>query len=505
MLKTDDDSQRILDQILPGKQSMAYKYTDSGNAERFADALQGKYLYVPEQKTWYRYTGKHWAEDVESSIVQDAINCLRQAQKAALSIVDDEIRSREIRWLLSSESHSKLTAALNLLSSFPSMVARINQFDADDMLLNVQNGTIDLRSGILRPHDRNDYITKICNVDYIPDAESQLFNSFIDEITESNADKIKYLQKLLGYCCTGKTSEEEFFQAKGSGSNGKTKLFETVKYCLGSYAITASPDILMQKDLSGIPNDIARLQGARMVLTSEPDPGKKFSDNAIKSLTGGDTLTARFLHREFFEFTMKAKIIMLTNHEIRAIGTDHGLWRRMTVIPFSYTVPEEKRDKNLQEKLYADAQAVLTWMVQGCLIWQKEGLEQPKELKQAKSEYRHAQDAVGLFLEDNCIEDPKTKISATELYRAYTRWCSETGEYEISQRLFGSRLREKGYTSVKSGTVYWFGIRLLDNLDNLDKNPINTKNKNIYRENTESCPVRPVCPESENDLRRGSI
>ena len=251
----------------------------------------------------------------------------------------------------------------------------------------------------------------------------------------------------------------------------------------------------MQKDLSGIPNDVARLQGARMVLMSEPDPGKRFSDNAVKSLTGGDTIIARYLHKEFFEFSMKAKMIMLTNHEIRAIGTDHGLWRRMVVVPFTYQVPEEKKDKQLQEKLIADAKAVLTWMVQGCLLWQQEGLEQPQELVRTKNEYRIGQDAVGLFLDECCTQEPKCKISANDIYKAFSLWCQKNGEYEISQRQFGTRLREKGFVSVKSGVYFWFGIKLLDYWTNLDNKQINTNIKNHYKDLPESSPTKSESPE----------
>lgn len=477
----------------------SYKCTDAGNSERFADMLRGQYLYVSEQKNWYHYNGKVWEEDYKNHIVQDIINCLRIAQKEAFSIGDEDKRTKTLKWLLASESQAKISAALNLMSSVPFMCARVSQFDNEDMLLSVQNGIVNLKTGELKAHDRSNYITKICNAEYNPDAQSQLFENFLDEITEGNGDKKRYLQKLCGYCLTGKITEEEFYQAKGSGMNGKTKLFETVKYCLGSYAVTASPDILMQKDLSGIPNDIARLQSSRLVLMSEPDPGKRFSDNAIKSLTGGDTIIARYLHKEFFEFKMKAKMVMLTNHEIKAIGTDHGLWRRMVVIPFTYQVPEEKKDKNLQEKLIADAEAVLAWMVQGCLVWQQEGLQQPQELVQLKDEYRKGQDAVGLFIDECCTENQKTKVKASELYNSYKRWCESSGEYELSHREFSKRLREKGYSGVKSGVYYWFGIDLLDLVDLVDKKQINTKYKNSYKDLPEISPVSPESPEKKKE------
>ena len=501
MLKQNPQLLAEIKRFIP-EADYSYKLTDAGNAEMLADMLRGQYLYIPEQKAWYRYNGKVWEEDVSNQIIQDIIKCLRQAQKEALNISDDDKREKTMKWLLSSESQAKIKAALNLMESIPFMCARINQFDRDDMLLNVQNGTVDLRTGELREHNREDYLTKICNVGYNPDAKSALFEIFLDEITEGNQAKKLYLQKLSGYCCTAKISEEEFYQAKGSGQNGKTKLFETIKYCLGSYAVTASPDILMQKDMTSIPNDIARLQGVRLVIMSEPDPGKRFSDNAIKSLTGGDTIIARFLHKEYFEFTMKAKMVMLTNHEIKAIGTDHGLWRRIVVIPFTYQVPEEKKDKHLQEKLIADAEAVLAWMIQGCLLWQKEGLQQPQELIEVKDEYRKAQDAVGLFLEECCTEDAKSRVSAADLYKAYIQWCQDTGEYEISQRQFGTRLREKGYTSLKSNSIYWCGLSLNSNWDNgriRDQNPINYKNKNIYSNLSEKGPISSQTPKKKKE------
>jgi putative DNA primase/helicase len=480
----------------PDEQAKVYKCTDAGNSERLADMLRGKYLFVSEQKSWYYYNGKVWEEDCKNHIVQDVICCLRQAQQEAFGIEDEDRRTKTLKWLLSSESQAKISAALNLMSSVAFMCARVSQFDNNDMLLNVQNGTVDLKTGKLQPHDRNNYITKMCNVSYNPEAESELFDTFLNEITEGNIEKKKYLQKLCGYCCTGKITEEEFYQAKGSGQNGKTKLFETVKYCLGSYAVTASPDILMQKDLSGIPNDVARLQSARLVLMSEPDPGKRFSDNSIKSLTGGDTIIARYLHKEFFEFQMKAKMVMLTNHEIKAIGTDHGLWRRMVVIPFTYQVPEEKRDKNLQEKLIADAEAVLVWMVKGCLMWQQEGLEQPQELLKVKDEYKQGQDAVGLFIDECCEEDGKVK--ASELYAAYKHWCADTGEYELSNREFSKRLREKGYVSFKSNVVYW-GSLSLGFGRNREQKQVNIKYKNSYKDLPESSPALSQVPKDKNE------
>lgn len=471
-----------------------YKCTDAGNSEMLADMLRGQYLYAPEQKSWYFYNCKVWEEDIKNHIVQDIIKCLRLSQKYAFKIEDEDKRTKTLKWLLSSESQAKISAALNLMSSVPFMCASVSQFDRDDMLLNVQNGTIDLRTGNLLEHDRNNFITKICNVSYDPESRSIVFDTFLEEITEDNTEKKIYLQKLCGYCCTGNIKEEEFYQAKGTGQNGKTKLFETVNYCLGSYAVTASPDILMAKDMTSIPNDIARLQGTRLALMSEPDPGKRFSDNAIKSLTGGDTIIARYLHKEFFEFKMKAKLIMLTNHETRAVGTDHGLWRRIVVIPFTYQVPEDKKDKNLQEKLIADAKAVLTWMVQGCLMWQREGLEQPQELVRVKNEYRQGQDAVGLFLDECCTEGGKVK--ASELYSGYKQWCTDTGEYELSNREFSKRLREKGYVTFKSSVIYWNNLTLGVGRKR-EQNQANTNYKNSYKDLPENSPSKSQFPNKE--------
>jgi putative DNA primase/helicase len=459
-----------------------YKCTDAGNAERIADMLKGEYLYIPEMRAWLKDTGKSWEEDSANLLVQDVIKCLRQAQGEAFKIEDDDRRSRTIKWLLASESQQKIRAAISLMSSVPHMCARISQFDNDDMLLFVQNGVVDLRTGKLRERSKEDFNTKVCNVSYMPDAKSELFEKFINEIMESDHEKIKYLQKLFGYCLTGKITEEEFYQFKGSGGNGKTKLMETIQFVLGNYASTASPDVLMAKDISGIPNDIARLNGARLVVMSEPDVGKKFSDNAIKSLTGGDTCIARFLHKEYFEFKMKGKMILLTNHEIRAISADNGFWRRMVSVPFNYQVPDEKRDKDLQEKLYSQYAAVFAWLVDGCLLWQKEGLKQPQELIDAKKEYRENQDAVGVFLNDCCIEDSNSKIGATKLYNAYKEWCQNNGEYELNQRQFGTRLKEKGFNNRKIKISYWFGIKLVDQVDLVDQFQTNSKIKNLYKD-----------------------
>jgi len=443
-----------------------FRLTDLGNSEMLSTRLIGSFVWVPERKQWFYFNGMHWEADTCGALTQRAKVLIRDAQYQALSIHDERLRGDVLKQLTKLEDAARLKAALELLKDNAGMTRSIAGFDRDTMLLNVTNGTIDLRKGKLRDHRPEDYITKCCPVKYDPESRSEIWERFLEEIFLGDQYQITYMQKLFGYALTGRTTEEEMYFFRGSGANGKTKLVEAIKYVMGPYCVPARTELLLAKDVNAIPNDIADLKGARLAIMSEPDAGKRLSESTVKSLTGGDTIKARKLYCDLFEFQMQAKLIMLSNHDLRAIGTDHGLWRRIAYIPFNYTVPADKQDKELQSKLENAASAILAWAVQGCLLWQKTGLQHTEKMKQAKEGYKQSQDAVRLFLEECCEEDETAKITKTDLYQNFKTWCLENGEYVITKRAFGQRLQEKGFEEKRDGAARWWkGIRL--NADNL--------------------------------------
>ncbi|MHB8125865.1 MAG: phage/plasmid primase, P4 family [Desulfitobacteriaceae bacterium] len=428
-----------------------YNMTETGNAELLANRLSGDFIWVPERKTWMQWNGKYWQETIRGEIIQAAIKCFRDARKGAVTIDDERHKTKIENWLLRSEGKRNIDSAIALMMSYPGIAKSVSELDNNDMLLNVLNGTVDLITGQLRAHDRVDCITRCCNAEFLPEGKSEVWEKFLTEIFPENQETIRYVQKLMGYCLTGRISEEELYILKGGGRNGKTKLVETIKYIMGGYAITGSPDTLLAKEGKELACGVARFDRARLVLMSEPDTGKKLSDNAVKSLTGGDTIVARFLYGREFEFQMKGKIIMLTNHEVKVIGTDHGLWSRLVTIPFLYTVPKEKIDKQLQEKLIKEAPGILSWCVEGCLSWQREGLRHTEKMGESKEEYRRNQDVIELFIEEHCVINNSAREPIQDVYQRFCKWAMINGERSISRRELSKRLREKGFC-IKRGT-----------------------------------------------------
>jgi putative DNA primase/helicase len=256
--------------------------------------------------------------------------------------------------------------------------------------------------------------------------------------------------------------EQVIFILYGIGSNGKTTLVEAIRRMLGGYARTADSTLLLASKNEGVRNDVARLAGARFVATAETEGGRHLAEALVKQLSGGDTLTARFLYGEFFEFHAQFKLFLSTNHKPKIHGTDKGIWRRIRLVPFNVTVPDSEQDKQLPEKLRTELPGILTWAVQGCLEWLREGLGVPQEVIDATESYRQEMDHVGAFIADRCVQDITMKISVGELYGAYINWCEENGEQALKKRDFGLQLSERGFAASRIGKArFRHGLRLV--------------------------------------------
>ena len=254
----------------------------------------------------------------------------------------------------------------------PGIYRALADFDCDPMLFNVANGTLDLRTGTLRPHSRDDRLTRMVDVPYDPDARAELWHAFLWRITAQRVNLYKYLQRLVGYCLTGKVSEQVIVFLFGIGANGKSVFCETVAALLGEYGMQAQPELVMARRHGGIPNDVAALRGRRLAQMNETTQGSRFDEAKLKHLTGGDSLTGRFLHREFFDFRPTHKLIIRGNHKPQISGTDDGIWRRLHLVPFEVQIPEAEWDRSLADKLRTELPGILLWAVQGCLDWQQQ-------------------------------------------------------------------------------------------------------------------------------------
>jgi putative DNA primase/helicase len=436
-------------------------FTDLGNAERFVKEHGKDIRYCAEIKRWFVWNGNFWERDASGEVYRKAKKTVRQMLIEAAHIESEEVRKALVKHERRSESENRIKAMVNLAQSESGIPIRLTEFDADSMLFNLQNGTIDLRTGELQKHRREDLISKISSVTYNPLASAPLWDSFIKRITNGSEGLAGYLARAVGYSLTGETIEHALFLLYGTGANGKSTFLEAVRYVMGDYAASADFGAFLVSKGQGIRNDIARLQGTRFVTATESEAGKRMAESLVKQLTGGDQVSARFLYGEFFEFRPSFKLFLGTNHRPKVIGSDEGIWRRIRLIPFTATIPPSERDRNLTAKLKLEADGILNWAIAGLQAWRNGGLQDPKEVLTATDEYRQREDAIGHFLELCCASRKDGRVGSDALYKRYGTWVNANKEYELSHREFSKMLEERGFKKdhTAQGTT-WFGIEL---------------------------------------------
>jgi putative DNA primase/helicase len=430
-----------------------FALTDFGNAERFAEQHSQNVRYCHTWGKWLIWSGNHWKVDETAKINQLCKATVRSIYAEASQISDDDRRKAVSKHARASESAGRVQAMLSLAQTEPDIAVTGRDLDTNPWLLNVLNGTLDMRTGELRRHRRSELITKLAPVAYDPAAECPEWFNFLDRIMAGSPGLICYLQKLAGYCLTGDTREKCLPVLHGVGNNGKTIFTATIGAMLGDYARETPVETLMIKRNETIPNDIAGLKGARLVTASEGERGQRLAESLIKRLTGGDKISARFLHQEFFEFVPEFKIVLSTNHKPSIRGTDAAIWSRIHLVPFDVTIPKSEQIPRtvMLERLREEWPGILAWAVEGCLAWQKEGLEKPEEVERATRDYRADSDILGGFISDCCIINPPAKCRSTELYNRYQKWCGDNGEEYIKFRTFGAVLEERGLKRTRLG------------------------------------------------------
>lgn len=422
-----------------------FHLTDTGNAERLV-AVHGGDIRHAAGIGWLVWDGRRWIADDTGELLRRAKSTVRAMYHDAANCEDDDERKRILAWARTSESEPRLRAMISLAASERPVVLRAAQLDADPFLLNVANGTLELRTGQLRPHARDDLITKLAPVAYHPKARSDRWDSFLQRITGKDAELASFLQRLAGYTITGSTDEEILAFPHGPGATGKTTTVESIKAALGDYASTADFEtFLARRGDAGIRNDIARLAGARMVVSVEVEDGKRLAEGLIKQITGGDKIAARFLHREYFEFEPQFTLWLVANARPRAHANDDALWRRILQVPFTEVIPPDERDPELKRALRSDPdeqQAILAWLIQGCLDWQRRGLDVPDRVRDYTNEYRQENDPLAEWIADDCQLGPDRWTAAKDLRDAYERWCNTNGVQPIATgRGWGAALK----------------------------------------------------------------
>jgi putative DNA primase/helicase len=335
--------------------------------------------------------------------------------------------------------------------------ATTEQWDANLWLLNMIRNAADCKTGRLKPHEREDYMTKMTLAS--PERGCPTWEKFLSDVTDGDAELQRYLARVAGYALTGVTSEHVMFFLYGTGANGKSVFVNTLAAVWGDYATHAPIETFMETRGDRHPTDLAKLRGARLVIATEVSQGNRWDEAKIKALTGGDTISARFMRQDFFDYKPQFKLMVAGNHKPSLRHVDEAIRRRLHLIPFTVTIPPERRDKTLPDKLLAEAGGILGWAVEGCLEWQRTGLKPPARVLEATEEYFETQDVLGRWIEECCVAGPNQTVTTEELFQSWKAWAEKTGEYVGSMKSLSQTLSARGFQRWKHPTSRRKGFR----------------------------------------------
>jgi putative DNA primase/helicase len=459
-------------------------YSDYTNALAFVRDHGQDLRYCYPWKSWLVWTGTHWQRDTSGAVMRRAKQTIKHLARQVEEL--DDIHAKALlAHIKASLSTVKLKALVECAQSEPGIAVQPADLDSHPWLLNCANGTLDLKKGTLRSHAQTDLLTKCLPIAYKKDATCPQWLRFLWRIMggtqepdnpkmsigepaqRRDADKraealINFLQRALGYSLTGSTQEQCFFLLHGPTKTGKSTFLHIAKALLGPYGTQAEMSTFLHKDRDTVRNDLADLAGMRLVCAIETDEGKRLAEALIKQLTGGtDTIKARFLFEEYFEYWPQFKVFLATNHKPKVNANDDAFWERVKLVPFIVQIPPQERDKQLDTKLRQELPGILAWAVRGCLQWQQvKDLQAPPPVVDATQGYRDEMDDVGRFLAEVCVLGDKQtyKTQATTLLKAYHQWCGQT---TLTLRALNTALTDRQYESKRFTTgAFWLGIGL---------------------------------------------
>lgn len=449
------------------KKIMPRSWDDQGRGLRMRDQFATVLKFNAVDKKWFFFNGSYWQEDIGNQKVElaaervaNSIKTEKPELKFSTKTDNDKAMNEWYRFQKDSRSHM---AKMHMIDEFKKyVIVKHGEFDKEDMLLNTESGYVDLSNGELHDHDIDKKFSHQTLAEYSDNVDAPLWDKFLNQIFNNDEELIHYVQKAIGYSFTGSVDEQCLFILNGRGRNGKSVFSNVVSDVAGNYAKQMNVQtIVAKKNQSGSANsDIARLEGARIVTSSELNEGDRFDESLVKQLTGGDKILARFLYGSEFEYKPKFKIWMATNHLPIIRGTDDGIWRRIKIIPFNIQIPKEKVDKKLEYKLKAEYTGILNWIVQGAIMWQQEGLEDPEAVRQVIENYRAEMDPLDAFLEERCTTGQNYSIKAREMYDAYHEWAKESEEYKMSLNKFGREMSKKLLRVKRRDGWYYVGLKL---------------------------------------------
>ena len=427
------------------------EFSDDTLALRFSDGRLNTLRYVQKWNRWLKWDDKRWSFD-ETMHVFDMVRgvCRDEAHRCNEPRVQTQLTS------------AKTVAAVHRLAQMDQRTAgTVDQWDADPWLLNTPSGVIDLRTGTKRNALPTDYVTKITAV--APGGSCPMFLAFLDEVLGGDPALVAYVQRMLGYCLTGVTTEHALFFCYGSGANGKGTLLNTVAKILGDYHRTAPIETFTASNTERHPTDLAGLVGARLVTVSETEKGRAWAESRVKQLTGGDMVSARFMRQDFFDYMPQFKLVISGNHKPVLRTVDEAIRRRFNLVPFTVTIPPEKRDPDLAEKLKGEWPGILQWIIDGCVKWQADGLKPPQAVTEATSDYLDSQDLVGQWLTECCVQEKAAETLSSKLFASWKEFSETSNERPGTQKALSELLQAKfkGKHTRMGKVFYGVRVRLL--------------------------------------------
>jgi putative DNA primase/helicase len=398
---------------------------------------------------WHYWDGTRWAEDVRGHAERAVLEVLAGA--LAESVGDKQLRADVGRC----ETFAGIAGVLSIAAALVEFAATVDDMDADPNLLNTASGVLELDTGRLREHDPRDRLSKVCRAAFDPNADTTVWERFVTQILPDDAERA-YLQRVIGQSLYGRVTEHVFPVLTGTGANGKSTLYGALCAALGDYATVIDPALLMTREHGGTPGpELMELLGARLVVGSETQEGRKLDEAVMKRLCGGDALTARRLYREPVTWTPSHTIVYVTNALPKVKGGDPAVWRRIVVVPFGVVVPAEHRDPRLPERLLGHLDAVLLWAVRGWQDYQAGGMRPPASVQRATDDYRTESDAVARFVAEACFTAPSASATTRALFAAWQSWATADGAETLTERAFAKELDRLGFEArrTKIGAV----------------------------------------------------
>lgn len=442
--------------------------------------------YIGQTHQWMHWCGTVWEDDYKLRVYTRTRKMLRKTANeiaehirarliAAIpgNLSPEEVDKRkgaardaakkEVKFL---RSHSKCHNVVSMSRSDPLFISSISDWDAHPWLLNTPGGTVNLQTGEMKKHNPSDFITKQTAVAPAK-GDPVLWLSFLRKIMKNDEALVRYIQKVFGYCLVGETKEHQMYFGYGTGANGKGVMLNTMRSIVGDYGIEASIETFTITQSDRHPTELAALRGARLVTCGETDEGQRWAEARIKSLTGGDPVQARFMRQDFFQYTPQFKLFLAGNHKPRLTNVDEAIERRFRLIPFTVTVPKEERDPDLFSKLKAEWPQILQWAIDGCMLWQTEGLEPPEAVASATKGYLNQEDAISSWIAECCVLEPKAFTYSRDLYDSWRDWCVANGESAGTKRTLSTQLGDrepimKIYKHQRAKGFGFMNIRLKD-------------------------------------------